>query len=206
VVDAQKGILLTNAHIVEAPQGFRIQDIKVTIHNPGKEPVTTTARGKHVSGQRDWMLLQLAPPKEGNLALTPAVFHTKDVPITCPAIAVGYPMALESAAEVSPPIATLGTISGNNFREKNVPPAYDIPFYVTDAAINPGNSGGALATPNGYIVGMNTYTYPQKATTSVSYKAADLVQYLREQGLEPLTDEQPGEAAAEPKKPDNHKK
>jgi S1-C subfamily serine protease len=206
VVDAKKGILLTNIHVIEAPEGFRMKgDIKVTYRNPGKEPVTTTASIKHLHDKRDMALLALAPPKEGQLALTPAVFHTKDVPITCPAIAVGYPLTMLSIGETAAPIATAGTISGNNYRPKDVPPAYDIPSYVTDAAINPGNSGGALTTPDGKIIGLNSWKFPDKDTTAISFKASDVVQYLREQGLEPLTDDQPGAVAAGSTKSDGKK-
>jgi S1-C subfamily serine protease len=200
IVDPQKGIVLTNTHFTEAPNGFRVKGIKVIIRNPGKAPVTATAHLKNVDSEQDLSILELDPPKEGQLALTSAVFHTKDVPITCPAIAVGYP--LESVDEASIPIATVGAISGNNYREKGAPPAFDIPSYITDAATNPGNSGGALVTPDGKVIGLNTWKYFDKDTTAVAYKAADVVQYLREQGLEPLTDEQPGEVAAESKKPD----
>jgi S1-C subfamily serine protease len=142
VYDADKGTIVTNAHVVAPGQTFQIG----------------------VDGQlRDASLLGVAPCED--LAVLQVSDHTgletlplssgSDVKQGDTAVALGFP---EGAAAEDALVSTAGTVSVastnvGDFSSATLPP---IPEVVqTDAAINPGNSGGPLVGDDKKLIGVN---------------------------------------------------
>jgi len=129
VVDAQRGLVLTNRHVVENARA-----IEVTIGARRSE-----ARLIAVSDV-DLALLQIRP---GNLTALP-LGDSDRVAVGDYAIAVGNPFQVGQSV-------TAGIISAVG-RERRGGAAY----VQTDAPINPGNSGGPLMNLRGEVIGINT--------------------------------------------------
>ena len=129
VVDAQRGLVLTNRHVVANARA-----IEVTIGARRSE-----ARLIAVSDV-DLALLQIRP---GNLTALP-LGDSDRVAVGDYAIAVGNPFQVGQSV-------TAGIISAVG-RERRGGAAY----VQTDAPINPGNSGGPLMNLRGEVIGINT--------------------------------------------------
>lgn len=135
IVDAN-GLLVTNAHVVDAPPLGA--DVKVEV-NGRKIKALLVAR----SMRKDVALLQLqerqqwsALPLGTSLELKPGYM----------VVAMGFPLGL-------PLSASMGIISGT---ERAMPAIFVKPIQ-TDATVNPGNSGGPLLSVDGSVVGVNTF-------------------------------------------------
>lgn len=134
IVDAAKGLLLTNAHVVaDAAQiTVRLMD--------GTE---TDAKVVGVDPETDIAALRIAP--EGLVEI--AVGQSSSLRIGDYVVAIGNPFGLEQTV-------TLGIVSALGRRGLGIE-RYEN-FIQTDASINPGNSGGALVNLAGELVGINT--------------------------------------------------
>ena len=132
VIDAGKGYILTNAHVVEGGDDFLI----------------TIPDGRVVSA----LLVGIDTPTDI------AVLQADDLRVDAVSIgdsdtlrvgdlvfAVGYPLGLQESL-------SLGIISGLGRSDSN---ASLQNFIQTDAAINSGNSGGPLLDSRGYLIGVN---------------------------------------------------
>jgi len=136
VVDA-KGLLLTNAHVVNEAdtvtvsfQDGRILEGKVL----GKDPVTDVA------------VIQV----EARNLPTVTIGDSDTVRQGEWAIAIGNPLGLQETV-------TVGVISGTERSSAAIGiPDKRVGFIQTDAAINPGNSGGPLLNAVGDVIGINT--------------------------------------------------
>ena len=133
IVDASKGLIITNHHVVEDAD-----EITVTLEDKrelkaelvGSDPKTDIAVIK-VPARR---LRALSFAKSSNVKVGDYV------------IAVGNPFGL-SHSVTSGIISALGRDrgAGDNYQD----------FIQTDASINPGNSGGALVNSKGELIGIN---------------------------------------------------
>jgi Do/DeqQ family serine protease len=128
IVDADKGYILTNNHVVE-----NADQITVTLYDNrsfeakvvGKDPETDVA---------------VLMPKKKIDGLTAMTLGDSDkLQVGDFVVAIGNPFGLVSA---------LGRSGIEEGKFEN--------FIQTDASINPGNSGGALVDLNGDLVGINT--------------------------------------------------
>ena len=138
VIFDAKGLVLTNAHVVEnadqvvvgLPDGRRVSGQVV-----GQDSVTDLAVVK-LEGERSWPTAPLG--------------NSDRLRVGDWAIAVGNPFGLENTV-------TLGIVSNLN---RNVSQlgiqGKRLDLIQTDAAINPGNSGGPLLNASGEVVGINT--------------------------------------------------
>jgi serine protease Do len=135
VVDAEKGYILTNNHVVE-----NAGQIEVSLPN-GK---TFQAKIVGVDPPSDLAVIQAQnPPK-----LTAAVLgDSEKLRVGEWVLAIGSPFGLQSTV-------TAGIISAKGRADIGVADFED--FIQTDAAINLGNSGGALVNIKGEVVGINT--------------------------------------------------
>jgi serine protease DegQ len=136
IVDADKGYILTNNHVVE-----NADQITVTLYDNrsfeakvvGKDPETDVA--------------VLVPVKkiDGLTAIT--LGDSDKLQVGDFVVAIGNPFGLTHTV-TSGIVSALGRsgIEDNKFEN----------FIQTDASINPGNSGGALVDLNGNLVGINT--------------------------------------------------
>ena len=134
IVDAEKGYVLSNAHVIEAAteivvvltDGRRLEAEVVGV-DPGTDIALLEIEAERLS----------ALPLGNSDALLVGDF----------VIALGNPFGLGQTV-TSGIVSALGR-SGIN------PDGYE-DFIQTDASINPGNSGGALVTLDGKLVGINT--------------------------------------------------
>jgi Do/DeqQ family serine protease len=134
IVDARRGYVLTNSHVV-ANAG----EVQVTL----KDRRTYPARLVGTDPETDIALLQLEAP---DLTAVPlgdsARLQVGDV-----VMAIGNPFGLGQTV-------TSGIVSALGRSGLGIEGYED--FIQTDASINPGNSGGALVNSRGELIGINT--------------------------------------------------
>ena len=142
VVITDKGVILTNLHVVQGSQSIRVT------FSDGLE---TTASITGAQPENDLAVLQAQTIPDDMIAAT--MRSTADLATGDQVMAVGYPFGIG-------PSASSGIVSGLKrvFRspEDGQPLTNLIQF---DAAANPGNSGGPLVTMDGAVVGIVTAIY-----------------------------------------------
>lgn len=135
IIDAAKGYVLTNNHVINQAQKINVQ------LNDGRE-----FEAKLIGGddQSDIALLQLQ--NASNLTQI-SIADSDQLRVGDFVIAVGNPFGLGQTA-TSGIVSALGRSGLNLEGLEN--------FIQTDASINRGNSGGALLNLNGELIGINT--------------------------------------------------
>jgi S1-C subfamily serine protease len=133
IIDAEEGIIVTNQHVIEGGQSFRVDLSDGRLLDAeliGADLAT------------DLAVLRIRP---GGLAQVETVdsdtLRTGDL-----AFAVGYPLGLDQTL-------TMGVISG--LGRSGMGDAVE-DYIQTDAAVNSGNSGGPLLDSRGRLIGINT--------------------------------------------------
>ncbi len=137
IIDAEKGYIVTNGHVLEGADG-----IQVILHD------NTTLDAKLIGEDEktDVALLQV----ETDLPLTAVPWgKSDDMRVGDWVLAIGNPFGLGGTV-------TAGIISARQ-RDINVGPYDD--FLQTDASINRGNSGGPMFNLKGEVIGINTAIY-----------------------------------------------
>ena len=134
VVDAAKGYILTNNHVID-----RADEIKVTLRN-GE---THLAKLIGTDPDSDIAVIQI---EAKNLHAVPLADSAK-VRVGDFVVAIGNPFGLGQTV-------TSGIVSATGRSGLGIHGFED--FIQTDASINPGNSGGALVNLRGELVGINT--------------------------------------------------
>ena len=135
IIDAAKGYILTNNHVISQADKISVQ------LNDGREFDAKLIGGDDLS---DIALLQVQNPS--NLTQI-AIADSDKLRVGDFAVAVGNPFGLGQTA-TSGIISALGRSGLNLEGLEN--------FIQTDASINRGNSGGALLNLNGELIGINT--------------------------------------------------
>lgn len=137
IVDAAKGYILTNNHVVSDARTVRIELID-------KRVLKAEVIG--VDPRSDLAVLKI---ENGNLHEL-KLGNSDKVRVGEWVLAVGSPFSANLSHSVTAGIVSaLGRsniMSGDNYED----------FIQTDAAINPGNSGGALLNIDGELIGINT--------------------------------------------------
>ncbi len=134
ILDAAKGFVLTNAHLLEDAD-----EIIVTLGSGQR------LQAKHIGSDptTDIAVVQIHPA-----GLQGLPFGDSDrLQVGDYVVAIGNPFGLERTV-------TLGIVSGLGRSGLGIE-GYEN-FIQTDASINPGNSGGALVNLRGELVGINT--------------------------------------------------
>ncbi len=135
---SNKGLVLTNAHVIENSEKLIIglsDGRRVNGQVIGQDYLTDVAVIK-LNGYEQWPVAKIG--------------DSETLTVGDWAIAVGNPYGLEKTV-------TLGIISNLNRNVSQLGIANKrIPLIQTDAAINPGNSGGPLLNAYGEVVGINT--------------------------------------------------
>ncbi|WP_186171328.1 Do family serine endopeptidase [Vibrio chagasii] len=135
IIDAQKGHIVTNYHVIDGAD-----DIKVRLYD-GREYDAELIGGDQMS---DIALLKLEKAKN----LTQIKLADSDkLRVGDFTVAIGNPFGLGQTV-TSGIVSALGRSGLNLENFEN--------FIQTDAAINSGNSGGALVNLNGELIGINT--------------------------------------------------
>jgi serine protease Do/serine protease DegQ len=134
IVDAKRGYILTNHHVVGDADAIQISLIDGSVHDAeivGSDPATDIAVIKvDVKGLSEMPIGDSSKARVGDFV-----------------IAIGNPFGLGHTV-TSGIISALGRsgISRDAYED----------FIQTDASINPGNSGGALVNMNGELIGINS--------------------------------------------------
>ena len=134
IVDAQKGYLLTNQHVID-----EADEIRVTLKDGRNFTATLLGQDREM----DIAVLQI--PAENLTAVDLA--DSQQLRVGDFVVAIGSPFGL-SQTVTSGIVSALGR-SGLGIE------GYES-FIQTDASINPGNSGGPLVNLRGELVGINT--------------------------------------------------
>ena len=139
VVIVDKGIILTNLHVVLAPSGYRW--CSPTGSNP-------TPRSSACGRNMIWRCFRRQTIPDDLFAAT--MRSTADLAPGDQVIAVGFPFGIG-------PSVTAGVVSGLR-REFHSPEGKRVLTNLIqfDAAVNPGSSGGPLVTTIGEVVGIVT--------------------------------------------------
>jgi len=152
VIDAAKGYIVTNYHVVEDTKD---EDIKVQLYD-GRE---FTAKKVMRDLNTEVAVIQI----EADNLVALEWGDSQKLKVGEWVIAVGAPLGFGNTA-------TTGIVSATSTRQRYIAAGkrfdftpirerspYAIEDYIqTDAAINPGNSGGPLVTLRGKVVGVNT--------------------------------------------------
>ncbi len=134
IVDAERGYILTNHHVVGEADAIQISLIDGSVHDAeivGSDPATDIAVIKvDAEGLTEMSIGDSTSARVGDFV-----------------IAIGNPFGLGHTV-TSGIISALGRsgISRDGYED----------FIQTDASINPGNSGGALVNMNGELIGINS--------------------------------------------------
>lgn len=135
IIDAKKGYIVTNYHVVEGADEIRVALSDGRIYDAKK-----VGEDQHT----DLALLELK--KFDNLTAI-NLGNSDDLEVGDFAVAIGNPFGLGQTV-TSGIISALGRTGLNIENLEN--------FIQTDAAINSGNSGGALVNLKGNLIGINT--------------------------------------------------
>ncbi len=134
IVDAKKGYIITNNHVVA-----KADKITVTLRN-GKQ---YTAKVIGADEESDIAVIQI---KADDLTALPMT-DSENLRVGDFVVAIGNPFGLGQTV-------TSGIISALGRSGLGIESYED--FIQTDASINPGNSGGALVNLHGELIGINT--------------------------------------------------
>jgi S1-C subfamily serine protease len=146
VLDAEEGLIVTNAHVVDAGETFQV----------GTEESLSDAEVVGVAPCDDLAVLKVSETE----GLEPLKLGSQDaISQGDQVVAIGYPTNASPNDELQ---ATEGIVSvvEQTFDVPNDPFVQLYPNVIqTDAPINPGNSGGPLIDSNGDLVGVNTLIF-----------------------------------------------
>ncbi len=162
VVDAERGFVLTNNHVIDGAD-----EISVTLAD-GR---TLPAQRVGADAATDVAVIRVAPDRLTALPLA----RSRDLRVGDFVVAVGNPFGLGQTV-TSGIVSGLGRTGLSGVGVQN--------FIQTDAAINMGNSGGALVNLRGELVGINTLIYsPSGGSVGIGFSipsdlAADVMQQL----------------------------
>ena len=139
VVIVDKGIILTNLHVVSGAQ-----TIKVTF----SDGMETTASVTGMQPENDLAVLQAHKIPDDMIAAT--MRSTADLMPGDQVVAVGFPFGIG-------PSTSAGVVSGLGRSFRSPEGKHVLTNLIQfDAAANPGNSGGPLVTMDGQVVGIVT--------------------------------------------------
>jgi S1-C subfamily serine protease len=139
VVIVDKGIILTNLHVVAGADR-----IEVTF----QDGLVASAYVRSVQAENDLAVLQADKIPDDLIAAT--MRSTRDLAPGDKVLAVGFPFGIG-------PSASAGVVSGLGRVFRSPEGQHDMRNLIQfDAAANPGNSGGPLVTMDGEVVGIVT--------------------------------------------------
>jgi serine protease DegQ len=144
IVDAQRGYVLTNHHVIEGAD-----DVSVTLAD-GR-----TLKADFIGSDADTDVALMRIPAQKLSALPLA--NSDQLRVGDFVVAVGNPFGVGQTV-------TSGIVSA--VERSNLPGVGFQRFIQTDASINPGNSGGALVNLRGELVGINTASFNPRGSAA----------------------------------------
>ncbi|MFF2191616.1 S1C family serine protease [Streptomyces sp. NPDC058157] len=146
VYDAEKGLIVTNAHVV-------LDEPSLRVGVGDRAPVAARLLG--IDPCEDVAVLTFSNPQPDLKALKFA--DSKKVSFADNVTALGYPASIEAQGSQTP-VFTTGAVQNPDVKDSTPDP--DLPRYPEtiqhSATINPGNSGGPLLNGRAEVVGINT--------------------------------------------------
>jgi len=161
IVDAEKGYVLTNNHVIT-----RADEISVGL----KDGRTLEAKLIGVDPDTDLAVIQIPAENLTELQLA----NSDELQVGDFVVAVGNPFGLGQTV-TSGIVSALGRTGLRGLEYQN--------FIQTDASINPGNSGGALINLRGELVGINSAIFtPSGGNVGIGFAIpASMARYVMEQ-------------------------
>ena len=138
VIDASRGLVLTNAHVVD-----QVDSVEVTLAD-GRQ---LDGEVVGVDGVTDLAVVRVRGVRDLQAA---SLGDSETLEVGDWAIALGSPYGLERTVTLGIVSSLHRDINSLGFADKR------LDLIQTDAAINPGNSGGALIDAAGQVIGINT--------------------------------------------------
>ena len=135
IIDGQRGLIVTNSHVVK-----NVDSLEIKLFG-GKKLVG------HVIGMDEETDLAVVKVKSSEPLPSAQLSDSSKLKVGQLVVVVGNPYGLSDSM-------SFGIVSGLNRENVNLSKYED--FIQTDASINPGNSGGPLLNVRGEIVGINT--------------------------------------------------
>jgi len=169
IIDASRGYIITNYHVVE-----HADEIKIELKSGQALDATIVGQDK----QSDIALLKVESKQHKNITLHEIPFADSDkLRVGDFVLAIGNPFGLGQTV-TSGIVSALGRSGLNIENLEN--------FIQTDAAINSGNSGGALVNMEGELIGINTAILgPNGGNIGIAFAIpANMVKNLTEQLIE----------------------
>ncbi|NLF24890.1 MAG: trypsin-like serine protease [Deltaproteobacteria bacterium] len=148
VVDAAKGIIITNLHVIQNARA-----IEIIVSNGQAVP----ARLLGYDQDYDIAVLQLKNPPRHLVSLPYG--DSDGLEVGQQVLAIGNPFGLNHTL-------TTGIVSSLDRTVRSPSGALMKGLIQTDAAINPGNSGGPLLDMDGRLIGMNTAILSQSGDSA----------------------------------------
>jgi S1-C subfamily serine protease len=139
LIDADRGLVLTNAHVVD-----RADLVEVTLAD-GRQLDGTVVGTDAVTD-----LALVCIPSRDNGLVAASLGDSEALQVGDWAIALGSPYGLERTVTLGIVSSLHRDINSLGFSDKR------LDLIQTDAAINPGNSGGPLINSSGEVIGINT--------------------------------------------------
>ncbi|GAA0313668.1 hypothetical protein GCM10010302_60930 [Streptomyces polychromogenes] len=147
IYDAQKGLIVTNAHVVQGEPSLR-----VTV----EDRAPAAARVLGIDPCEDLAVLEFSSPQPDLKQLK--FGKSADVGVADTVTSLGYPATFEKEGTSQKPVFTTGAVQNPDV--KDAVPDPSLPRYPAtlqhSATVNPGNSGGPLLNGKGQVVGINT--------------------------------------------------
>ncbi len=152
IVDASRGIVITNLHVVQEALQSR-GTVEITL------PSGTTAQARLIGydAETDMAVFQLRDPPATMVGLPYG--DSSKLEVGQRVLAIGNPFGLYRSL-------TAGIISSIDRSMKTPGGAVLKGLIQTDAAINPGNSGGPLLDADGRLIGINTAILSQSGDSA----------------------------------------
>lgn len=167
IVDAGKGYVLTNNHVIEGAD-----EIQITLSDGRSLDAKLLGRDP----DSDIAVLKVAPDRLTALPMS----NSDDLRVGDFVVAIGNPFGLGQTV-------TSGIVSALGRSGLGIGTFED--YIQTDASINPGNSGGALINLRGELIGINTAIYSRSGgNIGIGFAiptnmAKDIMQQLIEFGV-----------------------
>lgn len=164
IVNAEKGYVLTNNHVIDGST-----DISVTLHD-GR---SFTAEVIGTDPDTDLAMIRI----EANRLQALSLADSDQLRVGDFVVAVGNPFGLGQTV-TSGIVSALGRAGFRGLEFQN--------FIQTDASINPGNSGGALINLRGELVGINSAIFtPSGGNVGIGFAIpSTMARYVMDQLIE----------------------
>lgn len=182
-------LVVTNAHVADAPVGSRVQVLNKAIGKPVEAVIEATS-GYGETGQRDFALLRLqgaTAPKVLSIAATPERMQT--------IVAAGFPGIIMDTdpnfqSLMRGDFSHLPDPSTSSGMVTHVQDQRDPQVVIHNAQMAKGNSGGPLLDRCGRVGGVNTFiaSFNDQSRLNYSLGSESLIVWLRENNVNVTAD------------------